>query len=80
MLSRLGVSESFGKTKVNHIDIVLLLTNANQEVVRLDVSVKEVATVDKLNSLELQFVRRGRQLTIWSASMSTVLRENLRLQ
>lgn len=52
MLSRLGVSEPFGKTKVNHIDIVLLLTNANQEVVRLDVSVKEVATVDKLNSLE----------------------------
>ena len=80
MLSRLGVSEPFGKTKVNHIDIVLLLTNANQEVVRLDVSMKEVATVDKLNSLELQFVRRGRQLTIWSASMSTVLRENLRLQ
>lgn len=80
MLSRLGVSESFGKTKVNHIDIVLLLANANQKVVRLDVSVKEVATVDKLNSLELQIMRRERQLTIWSASMSTVLRENLRLQ
>lgn len=53
MLSRLGVSEPLGKTKVNHIDIVLLLANSNQEVVRLDVSVKEVATVDKLNSLEL---------------------------
>lgn len=80
MLSRLGVSEPLGKTKVNHIDIVLLLANSNQEVVRLDVSVEEVATVDKLNSLELQIMRRERQLTIWSASMSTVLRENLRLQ
>jgi hypothetical protein len=54
MLARLGVTESFGKTKIDHIYIVLFLANANQEVVWLDVSMKEVSTVDKLDSLKLK--------------------------
>lgn len=53
MLTRLRVSESFGETKVDHIYIVLLFANANQEIVWLDVSMQEMATVNKLNSLEL---------------------------
>ena len=43
MLAGFGVSETFGETKVNDIYVVLLLANSNEEVVRLDVSVQEVA-------------------------------------
>ena len=52
MLACLGVSEPFCQTKINHIDVVLLLSNSNQEIVRFDVSMKKVAGMDKLNSLE----------------------------
>ena len=52
MLACLGVSEPFCQTKINHIDVVLLLSNSNQEIVRFDVSMKKVAGMDKLNSLK----------------------------
>ena len=54
MLARLGVTESFCKTEIDYIYIVLFLANTNQEVVWLDVSVKEVSAVDKLDSLKLK--------------------------
>ena len=53
MLACLRVSEALGETEVNDIDVVLLLANSDQEVVRLDVSVQEVAGVDELNALKL---------------------------
>ena len=54
MLTRLGITESFGKTKVDHIYIVLFFADSNQKIIRLDISVKEVSTVDKLDSLKLK--------------------------
>lgn len=53
MLSGLWVTEALGKTKVDHVDIMLLLADSDQEVVWFDVSVQEMAGVDKLNALEL---------------------------
>ena len=54
MLTRLGITESFGKTKVDYIYIVLFFADSNQKIIRLDISVKEVSTVDKLDSLKLK--------------------------
>ena len=51
MLTGLWVTESLGETKVNHVDVVLLLANSNQKVVRFDVSVEEMARVDKFYAL-----------------------------
>ena len=34
-----GVSESLGQSEINYIDIMLLLSDANQEIIRLDISV-----------------------------------------
>ena len=53
MLPGLWVSEALSQTKVNHVDVVLLLANTNQEVVWLDIPVKEMARVNKLYSLKL---------------------------
>ena len=51
MLSCFGVPEPLGKTKINYVNIVLFLPNANQKVVRLDVSVEKVPRVDELDAL-----------------------------
>ena len=51
MLSSLWISESLGQTKVNDVDVVLLLADTDQEIVRLDVSVQEVSRVNKFNPL-----------------------------
>lgn len=104
VLTSLWITEALSESKVNHVDVVLLLADANEEVVRLDISVQEVTRVYKLYTLQLyrlkitnrsasvtqcqSSVRQVRGvclcprvvLTIWSASMSTVFRENLRLQ
>ncbi len=53
MLTRLRVSKALSQAKVDHVHIVLLLADADQEVVWLDVSVQEVARVHKLYSLQL---------------------------
>ena len=47
----LRVSESLGKSKINDVHIVLLFANSNKEIIRLDVSVKEMSGMDKFNSL-----------------------------
>lgn len=51
MLPCFGVSEPLGQSKVNYVDIVLLFANSNKEIIRLDVSVKEMSGMDKFNSL-----------------------------
>ena len=43
MLTRPWFSISLGETKVNNVHVVLLLPNAYEEVVRLDVSMQEVS-------------------------------------
>lgn len=51
MLSSSWLSVPLGKTEVDHINVVLLLANSDEEVVRLDVSVQKVPAVNVLNSL-----------------------------
>lgn len=53
MFASLGVSESLGKTEIDDVDVVLLLPDTDKEVIRLNVSVKEVSGVHELDSLEL---------------------------
>ena len=53
MLSSLRVSKALSQAKIDDIDVVLLLADADQEVVRLDVSMQEVPRVHELNSLQL---------------------------
>lgn len=60
MLACLRVTESFGEAEVDYVDVVLLFANSDQKVVRLDVSVEEVARVDKLDSLQLSKDVRAR--------------------
>lgn len=43
VLASFGVTETFGETEIDNVHIVLLLPDADQEVVWLDVTVKEVA-------------------------------------
>ena len=42
VLTSLRVTEALGEAKVNNINVVLLLADADQEVVRLDITVQEV--------------------------------------
>lgn len=53
VLTRLRVAEALGEAEVDDIDVVLLLSNADQEVVWLDVTMQKVARVDEFNSLQL---------------------------
>ena len=46
------IAEPFGEAEVDNVDIMLLLPNADEEIVGLDVTVQEVAGMDKLNTLE----------------------------
>ena len=43
---------SLGQAEVNHVYYVLVVGHADQEVVRLDVSMQESALVDELYALE----------------------------
>ena len=38
MLTRFRVSETFRQAKIDHVDIMLLFANSDQEVVRLNIS------------------------------------------
>ena len=49
----LWVAETFGKTEIDDVHVMLLLPDTNEEIVRFDVTVKEVTRVHELNSLEL---------------------------
>lgn len=42
MLPSLGVAEPLGKPEVDDVDVVLLLANADEEVIRLNIAVEEV--------------------------------------
>ena len=53
MLASLGVSEALGQPEVDHVDVMLLFANADEEVVRFDVSVQEMARVHEFNTLQL---------------------------
>ena len=53
MLTGLGIAEAFGQAKIDYVHVMLLLPNANQEVVWLDITVKEVTGVHEFNSLKL---------------------------
>ena len=53
VLAGLGVAEALGKAEVDDVDVVLLLADADQEVVWLDISVEEVSAVDELDPLQL---------------------------
>jgi hypothetical protein len=44
---------TFGEPEINDVDHVLVLPCTNQEVVWLDISMKEPILMDKLNSLQL---------------------------
>lgn len=54
----LWVSELLGKPEVNDIDLIATLTDSHQEVVRLDVTVDEVAGVDVLDARDLATCQR----------------------
>lgn len=53
VLAGLGVAEALGKTEVDYVYVVLLLADADQEVVWFDISVEEVSAVDELDPLQL---------------------------
>ena len=53
VLASLWVTEALGEAKVNNVDVVLLLADADQEVVGLDIAVQEVTRVHKLDTLQL---------------------------
>ena len=53
MVSRFRVTESFRKSEVNDVNIVLFFSDTNQKVVGINVSVKEMSAVHELNSLQL---------------------------
>ena len=52
MLASLGVAEPLRQTEINNVYIVLLLADADKEVVRLYITMEEVSRMDKLDSLE----------------------------
>lgn len=54
MLTGLGIPEALGKAKVDDVDVVLLLGDANEEVVGLDVAVEEMSRVYELDPLKLK--------------------------
>ena len=89
MLLRFGVSVLFGHAKVDDVDNIGGLggRSADEEIVRLDVSVDHVLLVDGLDSGELEKVRcdcqkgkGGEKHTICLAIIATVLTEKRRLQ
>jgi len=53
VLSSLGVAEALGQTEVDNVNVMLLLANSDQKVIRLDISMQEMARVDEFNSLKL---------------------------
>ena len=59
MLSSFGVTEPLSQSEVNYVDIVLLFADADEEIVRFNVTMKEVTRVDKLNALQLPRTKEG---------------------
>ncbi len=78
MLPSLGISESLRETKVNYIHQMLLLADADQEIVWLYISVYYMPRMKKFYSWQLLTCKS--YFTIWSANIKTVFRLNLRPQ
>ena len=57
MSSCLWVLVSLCETEINNVDDMLVLASPDQEVVRLQISVKEPILVNELQSLELDLLR-----------------------
>jgi hypothetical protein len=53
VLSSFRVTESLGQAEVDNVHIVLFLADSDQEIVWLNVSVKEMTGVYELDSLKL---------------------------
>ncbi len=51
VLASLGVSEPLCQPEIDDIHVVLLLSDSDEEVVRLDISMQEVPRMDKFYSL-----------------------------
>ena len=49
---RLGIAVLLGETEIDHVDLVAALSNAHEEVVRLDVAVDEGLRVDVLDAAD----------------------------
>ena len=77
MSACLWILVSLCEAEVYYEDDVLVLSCTNQEVVRLQIPMKEPILMYKLYSLQLHHPNSSRDfLTIWIASIRTVLREN----
>lgn len=55
-----------GQSKVDDIDQVALLAQTHEEVVRLDIAVNEVASVNELDSTDLVIAHKGKQRALIS--------------
>jgi hypothetical protein len=51
MFAGLWVSESFGQSEINDVNEMLLLTDTDQEIIGLDISMQEMSRVNKFKSL-----------------------------
>ena len=51
MFSSPRVSISLGQTEINEVDKMLLASHSDDKVIRLDVTVEELATVNVLNAM-----------------------------
>ena len=49
----LRVTEFFGETKVDNVNLVSTLPNAHQEIIGLDIAVNEIPRVDVLDTGDL---------------------------
>ena len=56
VLTSLRVSKPFCEAKIDNVNVVLLLSDTNKEIIWLDISVEEVSRVNELYSLKLKQV------------------------
>lgn len=73
MFARLGVSEALGQPEIDHVDVMLLLADADEEVVRFDVSVQEMARVHEFNALQLHSTETKRLEDLRWKNVASVL-------
>lgn len=52
MLTRLWISKPLRQAKIDHIYVMLLFANTNKEVVGLNIPMKKMPRVNKLNPLQ----------------------------
>ena len=74
----LRILVSLSETEVDYVDDMLVLASPDQEIVWLQIPMKEPVLMYELQSLKLYSYKF--KLTIWIASIRTVLRLNYLLQ